>query len=115
MNEDYEKFENLIRLLSEMVYHEELEEDIFEFENKIEQTGLGAADFHSAGKNYDAIDIIRKPFAPRYEAEGVKYLAEYYDGQQAPFIVCAWKGTFSELITLLKDTSDNLYKRTKGK
>lgn len=30
------------------------------------------------------------------------YYAEYYDGFQAPFVVCAWNGTVDFLIELAK-------------
>lgn len=39
------------------------------------------------------------------------YYAEYYDGMQAPFIVCKWNKNFDELEELLKNTSSVLYQK----
>ena len=47
----------------------------------------------------------------KYKDEGVTYYAEYYDGMQAPFLVCKWNHTFHELEDLLKKTSYLLYHR----
>ena len=45
----------------------------------------------------------------------IKFYAEYYDGMQAPFIVCKWSNDFEKLEELLKNTSTMLYKNYKIK
>lgn len=64
-------------------------------ENEIDQTGMGKAFFFSTKGDVDAIDFIKNHI--RYA-----YYAEYYDGFQAPFTVCAWNGTVDFLIELAK-------------
>jgi|GEM_PF-2486409 len=66
-------------------------------ENEIDQTGMGKAFFFSTKGDVDAIDFIKNHI--RYA-----YYAEYYDGFQAPFTVCAWNGTVDFLIELAKNT-----------
>lgn len=104
------KFKKMVMCLAELAYHgeENLSDAIFDFEDKIEELGLGEAGFGVARSNWDEIDIIR----PYYNSD-YKFYAEYYDGFQAPFIVCEWKDDFEKLEALLKEASEELYKKYK--
>lgn len=71
----------------------ELEDKIYALQEEIEKTGLGEAWFWVTKG-----DITKIDFGNFYSKD---FYAEYYDGNQAPFIVCEWKGTieqFQELI-----------------
>ena len=109
MDEQY-KFKKMVTYLAELDFHgnNDICDAICDFENKIEELGLGNACFGIARSNWDAIDIIR----PYYNSD-YKFYAEYYDGFQAPFIVCEWKDEFEKLEELLKNTSETLYKKYK--
>ena len=94
---DNERFENIVSQIVEM-YDEDnsdIEDKITELENEIDQTGMGKAFFFSTKGDVDAIDFIKNHI--RYAD-----YAEYYDGFQAPFTVCAWNGTVDFLIELAK-------------
>lgn len=94
---DNERFETIVSQIANM-YDEndfELEDKITDLEKEIEQTGMGEAFFFATKGNVDAVDFIKKH--SRYA-----YYAEYYDGFQAPFVVCAWNGTVDCLIELAR-------------
>ena len=67
-------------------------------------------------------EIIRYPMRSNKEKPLFEYLVktsmefeywlfdEYYDGYQAPFVVCKWKSDLKKLEELLKNTSLILWK-----
>lgn len=106
------KFEKLVMLLAknDECGNLEIDEEITKFEDAIEKTGYGTAYFGTAKSDWDRIEVVRPENIPyKYKNEGTKYYAEYYDGMQAPFMVCKWNGCFEQLEQLLKDTSSVLY------
>ena len=108
------KFEELVMFLAENSEcgNIELDEEITKFEDAIEKTGYGEAYFGIAKSDWDRIEIVKPEHIPyKYRDEGAKYYAEYYDGMQAPFMVCKWCNDFDELEELLKNTSDVLYQK----
>lgn len=108
MDEQY-KFKKMIMLFARLMYDEkDISDAIYDFENKIEESGLGEAGFGIARSDLGGIDIIRPSYNSKY-----KFYAEYYDGFQAPFTVCQWNDEFEKLETLLKETSEELYIRYK--
>lgn len=42
--------------------------------------------------------------------DAVETSGNYYNGFQAPFLVCIWNKDYAELEDLLKNTSEKLYK-----
>ena len=102
-------FEQLVKFLAEMAYDGELEDDIDAFEEAVEISGSGRAYLYCAGSDYDRIEV----FTPKYEEEGARFGAEYYDGNQAPFEVFMWKDNLEALGALLKKTSETLYQKYK--
>ncbi len=112
-NEQY-KFEKLVMILAQNYECGDLkiDEEITKFEDAIEETGYGTAYFGTAKSDWDRIEIIKPEHIPyKYKDEGTKYYAEYYDGMQAPFMVCKWNNDFAKLEELLKNTSDILYQK----
>ena len=94
---DYERFEYIVSQIVEM-YDEDnsdIEDKLTVLDYDIDLTGMGKAFFFSTKGDVDAIDFIKNHI--RYA-----YYAEYYDGFQAPFTVCAWNGTVDFLIELAK-------------
>ena len=108
MNEN-QKFERFVKFLAEMAYNGKFRDDIDAFEDLVENSGAGRSYLYCAGYHYNKIEA----FTPKYEEEGAKFCAEYYDGFQTPFEVFMWKGEFEELEALLKKTSETLYQRYK--
>lgn len=109
---DIEKFEQLVLFLASKTERGDLklDEEITNFEDAIESSKLGSAYFGIAKDDYDRIEIARPEYIPyTYKKEGVKLYAQYYDGNQAPFIVCKWCDSFNKLEELLKNTSSYLY------
>ena len=110
--DEFQKFENLVMFLASNYEKGNLEfdEQVVKFEDAIEKTGYGEAYFGTAKSDWEGIEIIRPESIPFvYQKEGVKFYAEYYDGMQAPFVVCKWCNSFNKLEELLKTTSDVLY------
>ena len=105
MNED-DKFEILVQTMVEEANHGN--EEVDSFEDAIEASGNGWAGFIT--RDYpDRID-----FMPNYTSYGkpgeiIRFYAEYYDGFQAPFQICEWKADISQLETLLRTCSKDLY------
>lgn len=113
MNEQ-SKFEKLVMFLAQNSENGnlELDEEITKFEDAIKETGYGEAYFGIAKSDWDRIEIVRPEYIPfAYKKEGAKFYAEYYDGMQAPFMVCKWCNDFTKLEELLKNTSDILYQK----
>ncbi len=110
---DNANFEKLVKILAELEYDDKetsLADEVDKFEDIINKNGLGSAYFGTAGEDYDRIEALDEyRFPERYKKEGVRFYAEYYDGNQTPFTVCKWKGTFKELLSLMKTTSEKLY------
>ena len=111
MNEQ-EKFEAMVNLLAELSSEGKYPEEIKNFEDVIKTSGNGEAYFGTAKEDWDMIDFPRPQLFPDKE---IKFFAEYYDGFQAPFVVCGWKDSFGELERLLEGVSEELYKVYKGK
>lgn len=114
--DEQEKFKKLVIFLASNYEKGDLEfdEEVVKFEDAIEKNGYGMAYFGTAKSNWDEIEVITPEHFPyKYKNEGVTYYAEYYDGMQAPFLVCKWNHTFYELEKLLKDTSAMLYQKYK--
>lgn len=108
---DFHKFSKLILLLAKLSNEdEELEERIYSFSEKIEASGLGEAYFGIAKSNYMRIDII-PPYTNKIDNHKWQFAAEYYDGNNAPYLVCEWYSTFDKLEELLKKTDKVLYKK----
>lgn len=108
------KFEKLVMLLAENSDNGnlELDEEITAFEDAIEKTRCGEAYFGIAKSDWERIEIIKPDQIPwGYKKDNVRFYAEYYDGNQAPFTVCKWCDDFEKLEELLKITSYNLYKK----
>lgn len=101
------KFGNLVMFLAEESFKGDMWEAIENFEEKIKETGRGEAYFGTARSDWDRIDIVNPP----YFKDDVKFYAEYYDGFQAPFLVCEWKDDFEKMEKLLKTTDSSLYKK----
>ena len=115
---DLEKFEILIKFLASNYEKGNLEFDneVIKFEDAIENTKYGEAYFGTAKSDWERIEVVSPNHIPyKYEKEGIKFYAEYYDGMQAPFIVCKWSNDFEKLEELLKNTSTMLYKNYKIK
>lgn len=113
MMEQYD-FEKLIMFLASQYEKGDLEfdEEVVKFEDAIKVTGCGEAYFGIAKSDWDRIEIVSPEYIPfAYKKEGAKFYAEYYDGMQAPFMVCKWCDDFDKLIELLKNTSDVLYQK----
>lgn len=94
---DNERFESIVTQIVNM-YDEDnvdLEDKVIELEKEIEKTGYGEAFFFATKGDSGEVDFIKNHL--RY-----KYFAEYYDGFQAPFIVCAWNGSIDFLIELAR-------------
>ena len=94
---DNECFENIVTQIIEM-YDEDnvdLEDKVTELEKEMEKTGYGKAFFFVTKGDGFKVDFVKNHI--RY-----KYYAEYYDGFQAPFIVCAWNGSIDFLIELAR-------------
>lgn len=68
--------------------------------------GNGEASFGVAGEDWERIEITEPP----YKYSGARFYAEYYNGFQAPFLVCIWNKDYAELEDILKNTSEKLYK-----
>lgn len=102
------KFEKLVLFMAENYnsYDTELSDSISAFENAIEASGNGEAAFGIAGDDWERIEITDPP----YKYSDAQFYAEYYDGFQAPFLICTWNRSFDELETLLEDTSEKLYR-----
>lgn len=66
----------------------------------------------AADECWGEIDFPRPQLFPDKE---IKFFAEYFDGFQAPFVVCRWKDSFGELERLLKSVSEELYKAYRGR
>lgn len=107
MNEQ-DNFEALVKILAKASYEDdyEVKDEIHLYEDKIEETGLGEAYFGVAQSDYWCGIEFARPCCLR---NGVKFCAEYYDGNQAPFTVCEWKADFKQLEALLKEVSPTLY------
>lgn len=75
--------------------------DIFERSH-----GNGEASFGVAGEDWERIEITEPP----YKYSDARFYAEYYNGFQAPFLVCIWNKDYAELEDILKNTSEKLYK-----
>lgn len=69
-------------------------------------SGNGEASFGVAGEDWERIEITEPP----YKYSDARFYAEYYNGFQAPFLVCIWNKDYAELEDLLKNTSEKLYK-----
>lgn len=100
------RFHVLVMLLAETY---DLEDSLFEneidkFEELISEAG-GKAWFQAAKSDYNDIEITTYK-----DMERLHYYAEYYDGYQAPFVVCDWDKPIKELEELLKLASPILYK-----
>lgn len=111
MNEQ-EKFEAMVNLLAELSSEGKYPDEIKNFEDVIKTSGNGEAYFGAAKECWGEIDSPRPQLFPDKE---IKFFAEYFDGFQAPFVVCGWKDSFGELERLLKGVSEELYKVYKGK
>ena len=103
-----EKFEKLVLFMAENYnsYDTELSDSISAFENAIEASGNGEAAFGIARDDWERIEITEPP----YKYSDARFYAEYYNGFQAPFLVCILNKDYAELEDLLKNTSENLYK-----
>ena len=99
---EYDKFEILVKTIAELAYHGELE-DVGTFDTAINNAPNGRANFFAARSDWDGIDVVKN------NIQNVRYYAEYYDGMQAPFLVCSWDDDFEKLEELLRNTSDILY------
>lgn len=101
-----QQFEKLVLFMAENYnsHDTELSDSISAFENAIEASGNGEAAFGIARDDWERIEIAEPP--SKYS--NAQFYAEYYDGFQAPFLVCTWNRSFDELEILLKDTSESL-------
>ena len=106
-----EKFEVLVMLFAKHSESGNLEfdEEITKFEDAIEETGCGQAYFGIAKMDWERIDIVEPRHIPYKYRDSAKFFANYYDGFQAPFVVCYWNDEFEKLEELLKNTSNMLY------
>ena len=114
MMNEHAYFEELVMFLASKYEKGDLEfdEEVVKFEEAIDATGMGTAYFGIANSDWDRIEIVSPEYIPfAYKKEGAKFYAEYYDGMQAPFMVCKWCDDFVKLIELLKNTSDVLYQK----
>ena len=114
---ELERFEKMVLLIAEKTGSEnnELDDEIEKFEDVINKSKLGSAYFGIAGSDWDRIEVLGQKRIPYgYQKDGVKFYAEYYDGNQAPFAVCKWKDDFEKLEELLKNTSPILWKLYKN-
>ena len=110
--DEQEKFEALVSLLAELSSEGKHPDEIKDFEDAIKTSGNGEAYFGIAKECWGEIDFLRPQQFPNKE---IKFLAEYYDGFQAPFVVCRWKDSFGELERLLKSVSEELYEAYRGR
>lgn len=110
--DEQEKFEALVSLLAELSSEGKYPDEIKNFEDVIKTSGNGDAYFGTAKECWGEIDFLRPQLFPDKE---IKFLAEYYDGFQAPFVVCRWKDSFGELERLLKSVSEELYEAYRGR
>ena len=99
--DDREKFEVLVNLMAKEIYGGN--DDVDLFEDMIKQSQLGNAYFGVAGSDYDQIEVMS------FSHPANKFHAEYYDGFQAPFLVCEWWGDYNALENLLLQSSKTLY------
>lgn len=102
------KFTKLVMFMAEKYYSNNLElnDAVSAFEDAIETSGNGEASFGVAGEDWERIEITEPP----YKYSDARFYAEYYNGFQAPFLVCIWNKDYAELEDLLKNTSEKLYK-----
>ena len=107
MCDENEKFKKLVLFMAENYnsHDKELNDAITTFEEAIEASRKGEAAFGIARDDWERIEITEPP----YKYSDAQFYAEYYDGSQAPFLVCTWNKSFDELENLLKDTSEKLY------
>lgn len=108
MYDENRKFTKLVMFMAEKYYSNNLElnEAVSTFEDAVETSGNGEASFGVAGEDWERIEIT----APPYKHSDARFYAEYYNGFQAPFLVCIWNKDYAELEDLLKNTSEKLYK-----
>ncbi len=105
MNED-DKFEILVQTMVEEANRGN--EEVDSFEDAIEASGNGWAGFITRD-DPDKIDFMPNHTSYAKPEEIIRFYAEYYDGCQAPFRVCEWKADISQLETLLRTCSKDLY------
>ena len=108
MYDENRKFTKLVMFMAEKYYSNNLElnDAVSAFEDAIETSGNGEASFGVAGEDWERIEITEPP----YKYSDARFYAEYYNGFQAPFLVCIWNKDYAELEDLLKNTSEKLYK-----
>jgi len=103
---DQNKFEELVKLLAELSCDSAYDEEISLFEDKVgticKASGFEGPYFGIAQSDWEGIDCHT-----RYSK--AKFCAGYYDGSQAPFLVCEWNDDLEKLEMLLKETSETLY------
>ena len=109
---DQYKFEKLVKMLAELSDDHKYDDEIYLFADKVgaicEASGLESPCFGIARSQWSCIDFY--PNVRMYSNPGlIKFHAEYYDGNQAPFIVCEWNDDLEKLEMLLKETSETLY------
>ena len=118
MMTDKWRFETLVKFLAEIWDEDPINdnEDIVKFEDAVEAYGGGRAFFGVTRGHSDAIDIYTNPTGMSYyDRLGTKFLAQYYDGYQAPFEVCYWKNSIEEFIELFRSTCPKLYMEYLGR
>ena len=109
----HDRFENLVNFLKEITDDYEFEDELTNFENAIQNTGKGNDAYFAIGYDH-FLDFYYAPTGMGYfDRLGVKFLAQYYDGYQAPFTVCSWTSDIDSLIKLFKDTAPKLYEKYK--
>ena len=108
MYDENRKFTKLVMFMAEKYYSNNLvlNEAVSTFEDVVETSGNGEASFGVAGEDWERIEFT----APPYKHSDARFYAEYYNGFQAPFLVCIWNKDYAELEDLLKNTSEKLYK-----
>ena len=113
MYDENRKFTKLAMFMAENYYsnNSELTEAVSAFEDAVETSGNGEASFGVAGEDWERIEITEPP----YKYSDARFYAEYYNGFQAPFLVCIWNKDYAELEDLLKNTSEKLYKAYRKK
>ena len=110
---ELDRFKKMVMMLAEKSENEEtcLGDEISKVECAINNSGFGTAHLNISGSDWIGIQVLdgnRIPY--KYKEDGVRLFAEYYDGYQAPFVVCKWKSDLKKLEELLKNTSLILWK-----
>ena len=102
--EDEELFTQIVEKLCSLAALEEMEETIDELEKALEKSiYCKNTPFFSVvkGEIMD-IDFCFQPIIDTSYLFDIRYRAEYYDGQIAPYPILFWNGPIEELLNIVK-------------